>query len=333
MIVWLCIAVVLSFAGEALPATAQDCGGCHPGQYQQWRTSRHSKSATNAIFRTSWERRPDGWCLSCHAPRPEQQVDLLGHLARPGIPQRVLEDPPGQAWKDGVDCLACHRDGDRLRTATPPSATAQAMHPIAQDPTFGTELACSGCHEFAFQNHTPALPFTQGPNLTQSTVTEWRTSRAFQRGQVCQDCHMGEHGHGMPGGHSPAFVRAALSVQATRQGSDLRVQITPTSVGHAVPTGDPFRRLELHMCVDSACAEPRIAQLAHRSVRRTDTTWTIHRDDRVPVDEALVWAVPIETAQEWRLVYRYGERTLEAGLAPFDVGYAVASGLIPTETP
>ena len=86
----------------------------------------------------------------------------------------------------------------------------------------------------------------------QSTLSEHR--RSLERGAACSDCHMPvvENGasphrsHRFLGGRDPEFVRSAVSVTAERpRDSTLRVTLTPRALGHAFPTGDLFRRIEV----------------------------------------------------------------------------------------
>ncbi|MEZ4318745.1 MAG: hypothetical protein R3F61_14625 [Myxococcota bacterium] len=311
---------------------ATDCAPCHAEITAQWRASRHAQAATNPVFRASWEHWPNGWCLECHAPRPEQQVSLLGHVARAGVLQQLDPAPAPGVWQDGVDCATCHvRDG-RIRTANAPSEAASAMHDLVHDPSLATEAACEGCHEFAFQRHTPRLPFAYGDALAQSTVTEWRASRAHAEGRTCQDCHMGEHGHGFPGAHDEDLVREAVRVTAVRRGGDLVVGVSAPGVGHAVPSGDPFRRLELHVCADAACSETTAVAWFLRTLERTATSWQTDRDLRVPVDGTREVSVAIPPgARAWQLLVRYGDRRFEPDLPDAEVGYVLAQGDIPRE--
>jgi hypothetical protein len=154
----------------------------------------------------------------------------------------------------------------------PPSA---APHPLIRDERFARADACASCHEFAF----PAARGRRPEDLMQSTVTEHRASRAAA--EPCAGCHMpavarelsgGARDRGVPtlsgegatpspapalpaGGRSHAFngsrdadfVRSAVRVAAARI-SPTRVAISlapEPALGHALPTGDLFRRLEL----------------------------------------------------------------------------------------
>lgn len=230
----------------------------------------------------------------------------------------------------GVDCLTCHGDGGVIRSAREPSAAAESAHPVRHDPTLGTEAACAACHEFPFQRHTPSFPFSYGSTLAQSTVSEWRASSAAAKGQVCQDCHLGERGHRMPGAHDPDFVRAAVDVVATRVDEQL-VFTLKHRAGHAFPTGDPFRRLELWLCETAACEPPRAVAWYRRTLALTEDSWSVDQDLRVPADGARTVRVPLDGARHWRLEYRYGDRRFESLLTAAEVGFTVAAGQLPPE--
>lgn len=307
-----------------------DCTRCHEPVVEQWRGSRHAVATSNPVFQASWRHWPNGWCLECHAPRPQQQLDLLGHLARPGVLQQIPEEPPGTSWQNGVDCQTCHvRDG-AVRTSSAPTAAGEAVHPLVQDASFASQATCARCHQFPFQQH-PNLPFRYGTTPAQNTVTEWEHAQAAAEGRTCITCHMGSQGHRFPGAHSPAFVRAALSVEVAREDELLTVTVRALDVGHAVPTGDPFRRLELWLCDDPDCNVGSPVAWYKRHLQRTDTSWTDGHDTRVPSNGTRTIRVPAHEAVWWRLQLFYGDRRFEADLPPDEVGYTVLEGNIPRE--
>ena len=53
----------------------------------------------------------------------------------------------------------------------------------------------------------------------------------------------GGRAHGFAVASDPALLRRALLTQVTRRGESLAFDLAPGEVGHAVPTGDLFRRL------------------------------------------------------------------------------------------
>jgi len=86
----------------------------------------------------------------------------------------------------------------------------------------------------------------------QSTVSEHRASPFA--GVACASCHMpavqgasGQHrSHAFASSEDAARVRASVRVEAARRpGATVRITLEPNGVGHAFPTGDLFRRLEV----------------------------------------------------------------------------------------
>lgn len=306
--------------------TSSACGTCHVAEYARWRTSRHAVAASNPVFAASWTSWPNGWCLGCHAPAVGDQTTLIGGPARAGVLATPLLDP-GAAETDGVGCLACHgTDDGELVTGRVPSERAVAIHPIRQDERVGDERLCATCHEFAFQQHTPRWPFASGPDLAQSTVSEYRRSVAALQGKTCATCHL--DGHRFPGAHDEDFVRDAVSVNGRQRGDRLTVVVLAPQVAHAFPSGDPFRRVELQLCADVLCDEVEPVGFLSRTLERTAQSWTTADDTRLEPGERRVFEVSVGSARAWRVVYRYGERRFESGLPPNEVGYRLAGGML-----
>jgi hypothetical protein len=233
---------------ESLDATS--CGECHPRHLREWRGSAHGSSGTNAVFLAELGERRNPFCVRCHAPR--------------GAPEA------------GVDCAACHvRQGAVLN----PTVSGRAPHESRAEPNLAGTIACARCHDFAFERQ---------PDLRlQATVEEWMTST--HRDESCQGCHMprrgAHHAHHFPGGLDDALVRDALRVEARAERSrdDTRVtlQLSAAAAGHAVPTGDIFRRIEVRAWPTD---RPRHAETRWLA-RRFDVDsrgWHAAADDRVP---------------------------------------------------
>lgn len=129
----------------------------------------------------------------------------------------------------------------------PQSGAKAAPHPVLRDARLDGTTACSACHEFEF----PDRSARRTPELMQSTVTEH--AQSAQRDQACANCHMPLTGHAAAphrshaflGGHDAALVKSAVDVSARRSDDGVRVTLTPRELGHAFPTGDLFRRLEV----------------------------------------------------------------------------------------
>jgi len=204
--------VTLGGSADAARAQERECTDCHASTTHAWRASFHARAAVDPLYVAEHERRRDPWCDTCH-------------------------DPRGAAR--GVDCVVCHvRDGAVVST----TARGTAPHATVVDPAMGTTAACARCHDFDFP-HVAGQPM-------QDTVDEWRASAPGARGEPCQQCHMAPvgagHDHTLAGWRDPTLLARALDVQprAWIAGGTTRVELVLTSrAGHAVPTGDLYRRL------------------------------------------------------------------------------------------
>lgn len=84
----------------------------------------------------------------------------------------------------------------------------------------------------------------------QSTVDEHADSRFADH--RCSSCHssraFGVTDHRFTSSRDPESVRKALTIVAQRESeTSLRIDLQAHDVGHAVPTGDLFRRLEVEV--------------------------------------------------------------------------------------
>jgi hypothetical protein len=126
----------------------------------------------------------------------------------------------------------------------------RAPHAIARDARFAGDLACARCHEFAF----PASRGAEERDKMQATITEHARSSAS--GVACAGCHMraapsGRRSHVFAASRDPSALAAAVRIAASREGaSRVRVVLSPSGAGHAFPTGDLFRRVEVLAEID-----------------------------------------------------------------------------------
>ncbi len=204
------------------------CVGCHAEIGLEWSASLHRRAHDVPEFLRAYAREPQAFCRACHAPEVDATIGVACvtcHVTTAGV------------------LAAPHADARTLARSSPRDRSrADAAHPILADARFATDAACASCHEFAF----PRNPSAQ----MQATVSEHRVS-AFAD-ISCAACHMprvadarGEHrSHAFPASRDPAMLRAAAHISARRvSASALEVTIAPGRVGHAMPTGDLFRRL------------------------------------------------------------------------------------------
>ncbi len=94
-----------------------------------------------------------------------------------------------------------------------------------------TTRACDGCHEFTFPKREA---------LMQKTVSEHTASPL--RDVSCSSCH---RGHRFDVSRNVALLRAAITMRVVRSKEGIVVDLRTNGVGHAMPTGDLFRRLRV----------------------------------------------------------------------------------------
>ena len=243
-------------------AENQTCERCHPDITTEWRASLHRRAWEDPIFTAGYTIESLPFCHKCHAPEADP-------ASTPGEPfQRV-----------GIGCVTCHVPSAGILSS---HASPRSPHPVLQDPRFATASACEGCHQFEF-------PAPQREPM-QSTINEHRASRYAST--PCQGCHMpsvrGTNGkphrsHAWSVVGNTALLRSAVQVQAQRDGDDtVVVRISTARVGHDVPTGDIFRRLEVRgVATGTDVIEAFPIELARRFSMRT----TPGGPQRVPVGD------------------------------------------------
>lgn len=245
------------------------CEGCHSEIAREWRDSLHRQAHTDPRYREALALEPLSFCEGCHAPEADAQRPVTAEASRVG-----------------VACMSCHRvegeGGAVLAAPAPPGKqAAPAPHAVVRDARFAQRDACAGCHEFAFEDGRPWR------ELMQSTATEHAASPL--RGTPCADCHMPRGGADRHRTHrvdvSEAMLKSALRVRATRTGpTTLSIRLEPLAVGHAMPTGDLFRRLAVEArptAGDARSATRRyLARHFRRSVAGAAGHRTLARDDR-----------------------------------------------------
>lgn len=248
---------------EAALTLNRTCEDCHADIAREWRASLHASAHTDAVYQRAFAIEPLAFCQGCHAPEAD--------------PDHPVPEPAALL---GVACVTCHVLGDEIVASTherEPLA-APSPHPVVRDGRLGATTACAGCHEFAF----PDRAARARPELMQSTVTEH--GRSPERDSACAECHMpvvaeGRHphrSHRFPGGRDAELVQSAVVVRASRtSASTVRISLTPRAVGHAFPTGDLFRRVEVS--AESVGAEWQLMGSGRRYLARH---W--ERDPRSP---------------------------------------------------
>lgn len=212
-------------APTIVPTDAQ-CRECHDVVASAWAPSRHHLAFENPDFQRSYTREPTDFCRNCHAPALTRHAALR------------LDGPAAEQL--GVGCIDCHVDpADPEQVITGGVGASGAPHQLARITDFGTR-SCARCHEFEFPPTSRRPPGT----MMQTTMREHQRSGFADRS--CASCHMPKADHGFASTRSPESLRRAVEIVATREHDDLLLELTPIGVGHAFPTGDLYRRLELH---------------------------------------------------------------------------------------
>jgi hypothetical protein len=278
------------------------CAGCHPDVAAEWESSLHHQAWVDPVFQSAYEIEPLPFCRGCHAPESDS-----------------AREPTTAAKHLGVGCVTCHVENGQVVGA---KDSPNALHPVFADARMATEKACASCHQFDF----PSLAYQKVPEPMQDTVQEH--ARSKHSTEPCQSCHMpvvdgpdGKHkSHRFAVISDPAMLRGAARVAAARTDGGLTVTLTPDRVGHAFPTGDMFRRLEVRAeAVDArgrviVAAEPvvmgRLFDDVPRDPHGSDLGFQRVQvaDTRVQPDGAAVVpvrvAAPAGTRLRWRVVYQ-----------------------------
>ena len=278
------------------------CEGCHSAIAAEWRGSLHHRAWDDPVFLTAYAIEPLAFCRGCHVPEAD--------------PARL---PSEGARRLGVGCVTCHVQGAEVVGAHAMAAKPGA-HPVFADARQATSAACERCHQFEFP--TPQRAPMQG------TADEHRDSR--HAAEACQSCHMApvQSDAGRPH-RSHDFrvlgnverLRSAVTARAARTGrSAVSISLTAARIGHAFPTGDMFRRLEVRArLLDARGAVVAVASpvaLARRFVMSHGQRLQVG-DDRVPASgEAreieLAFDEPLAgRAVRWEVAYQ----RLEASMA------------------
>lgn len=304
---------VAAFAAQPSSKEAENaaCERCHADIAAEWRASLHARSWDDPLFLSAYAIEPLPFCRACHAPEapPEETSSPARHL--------------------GVACITCH---------VPEGVGSKDTHAVFRARGADSE-GCASCHQFEFPEPQQAA--------MQSTVEEHAASP--QRDQSCSHCHMPQRtagrphkDHGFRVQGDAEMLRRSVAVSAQR-GLERTIDVTLVArgAGHAVPTGDMFRRLEVHATAgDGPDATRATPVVLARELELVRTEQGLRRqqvsDARVPASgepalARLVFPRPVAGLPiRWEVIYRrVGPR--EAALFGVDLeaeAIVVASGTI-----
>ena len=227
------------------------CPGCHGAQAEHWQGSQHASAWSSAAFQRSFALEPLIFCQGCHAPEASTSHALAD----------AVDSQSAWAAQTGVGCVTCHVEPGEARIWTAGDELERDLDggcvlPISRSPAFAGPQSCAACHEFEFPEPRPG---SARALLVQSTIAEHAASARAERS--CIDCHMpSERGHAFPGAYDRGMLSRALEIEARRDGDALTLALRPGAVGHAVPTGDLFRRLEVAVSVVDRSGDERVVE-------------------------------------------------------------------------
>lgn len=242
--------------------SARRCGECHVDIYKMWQKSLHSKAMKDPAFlavfkdkRVQASERTRGHCLQCHAPTFHYNpgLGLQSDVAQEGVTcdfcHSIQEMAPGDTKKPFVVQSGKLKRGPYKDSVSP-------VHETKQSDLFESGELCGGCHEMRNLLGTPII----------TTYSEWRDGYYQKKGKVnCQGCHMPLapgltvtsalqptkrriNLHSFPGGRSRVQLHDALELRLLEEvraygKMTLKFGLTNTGVGHAIPTGNPLRKI------------------------------------------------------------------------------------------
>ena len=170
--------------------SAEYCGSCHEGHYDEWRMSMHAYAMVDPVFQRLVELRQadlqgteDRFCMQCHT-----SIGTRGGEIQPGFSFTELSD----ISMEGVTCESCHKvtelardfnSGHVLDPGAPlqgPNGVEVAVHPTQASDLLQSSAFCGGCHD---------VIEVSGLDL-ERPYREWLESPAATEGQDCQSCHM-----------------------------------------------------------------------------------------------------------------------------------------------
>ncbi len=205
------------------------CESCHPVEATEWRGSLHQQSWQDPVFFKAYTLEAQPFCRACHAPEADPH-----------------QRPDSAAVSVGVGCVTCHVQQGQILG---PRASTGGPHQTVADTRLESSEACTNCHDFDFPGR-PGLAM-------QATGREHQVSTAAS--QSCQECHMtleqatGRKRHDFRVVGNPSKLAEALTIEAVLEDAHtVTFRLRAKSIGHALPTGDLFRRVELQ----AACTFP-----------------------------------------------------------------------------
>lgn len=300
--------------------SAQSCNACHYEAHDTWADSAHAGTGSDA-WRAAAQATANPACFACHQPLTVQRDVAFDFDAGDVNAPVTTPNPTFDAGLhlEGVTCAACHvRDGAVL--GSQPITEGPAAHPaMGWSEELTASEGCASCHQLTWPGADRPLYDTYG---------EWKRSGYADAGVTCASCHLGPGaGDGTVSHALVADLRRALtigieaSLDAKRGDTPYTatVSLTNTGAGHAVPTGSPWRALQVELLLEGPPADGG----APLEVGRTEVVlgrtlaeappWNTTDDTRLQVAERreLAFSAPLleeHPAGPWAFVVRVRER-------------------------
>ncbi len=217
--------------GIGLPKDER-CGDCHAEIASEWKQSLHRNAWDNEYFAKAYTLERLAFCRECHAP-----------LANPA------DEPSLEAQRIGVGCTSCHVISAGI-VGTHSMVAQENGHEVIGDARLATPAACGRCHDFAF-------PASHLPEIDRMQKTMHEHAQSAHAAKPCQDCHMPvvPSQKGPPHrkhdfrvfGNREFMSRAIVINQARIKDESLHLDLALGTIGHAFPTGDLYRRVEVRV--------------------------------------------------------------------------------------
>ena len=238
------------FSALEVSLDPESCAVCHRLQYDNWKTSLHSRSMGPGVMGQTMELiqaspRTALLCYSCHAPLTEQQEKIR---AKSGSRPRFKKNPTYLAslQPKGMICSGCHVRGHQFFGPPKRDGSLGNSRPASElphggairTPAFERAEFCKGCHQFEPDG------YALNGKLLENTYNEWLEGPYGREGKACQGCHMPDRQHLWRGIHDPEMVKQGVTVRLTLErkryqvGDQVQAEVTlaNTGVGHYFPT-------------------------------------------------------------------------------------------------
>jgi hypothetical protein len=230
--------------GRAQATSSLRCEECHARVAHDWTVSAHAAAVRDPLYLAILEGGDDRGCVDCHAPL-KSSVPSVDPVAREGVGcdgchliAAVDEGtPPRHRW-------AAHGD-----TKYGPLCDAEDhyFHKMGCSKPHGSASFCAPCHEWR-RGDLPLL----------TDWSDWKAGPKAEEGLECQSCHMPSIDDEIARGgkrlklHDHRFSiaalgEAAITIAVSVVERHVRIELTNTGAGHAIPAGMPERRLVVRM--------------------------------------------------------------------------------------